>query len=216
MPLFPLGTVLLPGSPLPLRVFEPRYRALVADLLEQPVGDRGFGVVAIHEGYEVGEAGVRAMYDVGCLALVTDITAGPDGTIGVSSVGTTRFRVTSVEHSRPYLTATVDWLDEPACEPGPLSNAVARRYAEYLAVLSGLHGRAPELPELPPDAGRLSYLVAADVVATVPDRQRFLEVPTTTARLEALLTWLRRETVLLRRLSAVPSTGLLGAPLSLN
>ncbi|HEX3908189.1 MAG TPA: LON peptidase substrate-binding domain-containing protein [Mycobacteriales bacterium] len=216
LPLFPLGTVLLPGSPLPLRVFEPRYRALVADLLEQPAGDRGFGVVAIHEGHEVGESGVRAMYDVGCLALVTDITPAPDGTITVLSVGTTRFKVTSVDHARPYLTATVEWLDEPVCESGPLSIAVGRRYAEYVAVLASLHGRAPETPELPPDARQLSYLVAAAVVATVPDRQGFLEEATTTARLEGLLGWLRRETMLLRRLSAVPSTGLLGAPLSLN
>jgi uncharacterized protein len=80
LPLFPLGTVLLPGSPLPLRIFEPRYRQLVADLLELPAANRGFGVVAIREGHEVGSESVRALYEVGCLALVTEIEESPDGT----------------------------------------------------------------------------------------------------------------------------------------
>jgi uncharacterized protein len=216
LPLFPLGTVLLPGAPLPLRVFEPRYRAMVADLLELPAESRGFGVVAIREGYEVGVEGVRAMYDVGCLALVTNIVSAPDGTVEMSSVGTTRFRITSVDHERPYLRATVDWLGEPIGEAENLPAAVSRRYTEYLAVLGALHDRATEIPELPTDARSLSYLVAAAVVAALPDRQGFLEAATTAARLALLLRWLRRETALLRQLSAVPSTGLLGAPLSLN
>ena len=53
IPLFPLGTVLLPGAPLPLHIFEQRYRQLVADLLELPAEDRQFGVVAIQAGREV-------------------------------------------------------------------------------------------------------------------------------------------------------------------
>ena len=59
IPLFPLGTVLVPGLVLPLHIFEPRYRRLLADLAERPEADRGFGVVAIREGHEVGADGVR-------------------------------------------------------------------------------------------------------------------------------------------------------------
>jgi hypothetical protein len=143
LPLFPLGTVLLPGSPLPLRIFEPRYRQLVADLLELPVGKRGFGVVAIREGHEVGPDSVRALYDVGCLALVTDIEESADGTFEVASVGTTRFRVTSLDRERPYLRAAVDWLPEDVGEAANLPAAVSYRYAEYHATLGTLYGRPP-------------------------------------------------------------------------
>jgi Lon protease-like protein len=216
LPLFPLGTVLLPGSPLPLRIFEPRYRQLVADLLELPAAKRGFGVVAIREGHEVGSESVRALYDVGCLALVTDIESSADGTFEVSSVGTTRFRVISVDHDRPYLRATVDWLPEEAGDSANLPAALSYRYAEYHATLGTVYGRPLPAPELPRDAQQLSYLVAAAVVATLPDRQAFLEVPTTAGRLDMLLRWLRRETALLRKLSAVPATGQFAAPSYLN
>ena len=64
---------------------------------------------------------------------------------------------------------------------------MSRRYAEYLSVLGGLHGQVLETPELPGDARLLSYLVAAAVVAGLPDRQRFLEEPTTDARLALLI-----------------------------
>jgi Lon protease-like protein len=216
LPLFPLGTVLLPGSPLPLRIFEPRYRRLVADLLELPAGQRGFGVVAIREGHEVGADAVRALYDVGCLALVTDIRETADGTVEVSAVGTTRFRVASLDRDLPYLRATVDWLPEDVGEIGNLPAAVSHRYGEYCAVLGALHDRSYPVSELPADAGALSYLVAATVVTGLPDRQAFLEVASTAGRLEVLLRWLRRETALLRTLHAVPSTGQFAAPSSVN
>jgi hypothetical protein len=214
--LFPLGTVLLPGSPLPLRIFEPRYRQLVADLLELPAARRGFGVVAIREGHEVGSDSVRALYGVGCLAFVTDIEESPDGTFEVSSVGTTRFRVVSLDHERPYLRAAVDWLPEEVGEAANLPAAVSYRYAEYHATLGRMYGRPLPVPDLPRDALQLSYLVAATVVAALPDRQAFLEESTTARRLEVLLGWLRRETALLRKLSAVPATGQLAAPSSPN
>jgi Lon protease-like protein len=216
LPLFPLGTVLLPGSPLPLRIFEPRYRQLVADLLALPAGERSFGVVAIREGHEVGTDSARALYEVGCLALVTAVEESADGTFEVSSVGTTRFRVTSLDYERPYLRATVDWLAEATGEVENLPAAVSRRYGEYYATLGGLYGRALPALEVPADARLLSYLVAATVVAPMADRQSFLEVPTTAERLHLLLGWLRRETGLLRKLSAVPSTGQFAAPVSLN
>ena len=65
---FPLGTVLVPGLVLPLHIFEPRYRTLIHDLLALPAPERGFGVVAIREGHEVGVDGARALADVGTRA----------------------------------------------------------------------------------------------------------------------------------------------------
>jgi uncharacterized protein len=216
LPLFPLGTVLLPGLPLPLRIFEPRYRRLVADLLDLPAERRAFGVVAIRDGHEVGAGSVRALYDVGCLAVVTAIEESADGTFEVSSVGTTRFRVAALDHAEPYLSAEVEWLAEEGGEAGNLPAAVTRRYSEYHATLGRVYGRPMPTPDLPTDARALSYLVAATGVAGLPDRQAFLEIPTSADRLALLLRWLRREIGLLRKLSAVPTTGRFAAPNSPN
>ena len=69
LPLFPLGTVLFPGGLLPLHIFEPRYRALMHDLMSEPE-PWSFGVVAIREGHEVGADSLRSLYDVGCNAVI--------------------------------------------------------------------------------------------------------------------------------------------------
>src|ERR1043166_7667571 len=90
-PLFPLGTVLFPGAPLPLHIFEPRYRQLVADLLELPEDERQFGVIAIQAGREVGADGVKALHEVGCSAHVTATHPGADGTYELEAIGTRRF-----------------------------------------------------------------------------------------------------------------------------
>ena len=121
LPLFPLGhTVLFPGVVLPLHVFEERYRELVRTLVELPEGARRrFGVVAIRQGWEVGEDAVSALHDVGCAAELRRVSRYPDGRYDIVTVGTDRFRLRSVDReSRPYLVGRVEWLPaEPL--PGP-------------------------------------------------------------------------------------------------
>jgi len=108
IPVFPLGTVLVPGLVLPLHIFEPRYRQLVRDMMTRPEDDRAFGVVAIREGWEVGEDGVTALFDVGTLAVVRDISPYPDGRFDITTNGDARFRViTLAESDAPYLMAEV-------------------------------------------------------------------------------------------------------------
>jgi Lon protease-like protein len=87
--MFPLGTVLLPNAHLPLHIFEPRYRALIRDVL---AGDGEFGVVLIERGHEVG--GGDARFAVGTVARVVQSAELPDGRWLVDAVGTERFRVT--------------------------------------------------------------------------------------------------------------------------
>ena len=91
VPLFPLNTVLFPGGPLPLRIFEPRYLDMLSRCMK---ADAPFGVVLIREGGEVGPATTR---EVGTLATVTDWYKGSDGILGVTAVGTQRFRLLSAE-----------------------------------------------------------------------------------------------------------------------
>jgi hypothetical protein len=216
LPLFPLGTVLLPGAPLPLRIFEDRYRRLVHDLSELPPAQRRFGVVAIREGREVGEDGVRALHDVGCVALCTDIEAAPDGTFSVRTVGTTRFRLLSLDAELPYLRATVERLAEPAGPVAGLASVVMRRYAEYRTALGGVTGTELTYPELPQDPRLLSYLVAATVVAELADRQAFLAELEAAGRLTLEARWLAREVVLMRQLSSVPAAGMVNVSSSLS
>jgi len=89
VPLFPLNTVLFPGGPLPLRIFEPRYLTMVSDCVQN---DAPFGVLLIKEG---GETGPATTYEVGTLARISDWYQGSDGVLGVTAVGEHRFRVVS-------------------------------------------------------------------------------------------------------------------------
>jgi Lon protease-like protein len=216
VPLFPLSAVLFPGAPLALHVFEDRYRTLVADLLAAPEDDRRFGVVAIRSGHEVGVDGVGALYDVGCMAVLTRVQPADDGTYDVETVGSARFQVVSLDAERPYLRACVEWLSEPTGPVGGLAETVAARYAAYRDQLAALRGVSFDDPELPQDPRLLSYLVAATVIADTPDRQEFLAEADAAGRLAAEARWLARETALLRELSAVPGGRLLDVPRSAN
>ena len=151
IPLFPLGTPLFPGVVLPLRIFEPRYRRLMADLVALPPGsDRQFfGVVAIRSGWEVEQvAPARALYDVGCAALLQTVRPEPDGGFRIVTVGGRRFQLLDVVVGQdpPYLQGEVDWLrddggpatdagDRPAEGGEEVTAAVARG---SLAVLAGV------------------------------------------------------------------------------
>jgi Lon protease-like protein len=209
IPLFPLGTVLLPGAPLPLHIFEERYRRLVADLLELPEDERHFGVIAIQSGREVGADGVKALYEIGCLAHVTATHPSADGTYELETIGTRRFRLLEVDEGAAYLRAEVEWLPEPAGEAGALVGMVQERYTRYRAELAALRGATIEPPELPDDPRLLSYVVAATVLADVRDRQGFLEQYDAAARLAAESRWLQREATLLRVTRAVPADRML-------
>lgn len=138
LPLFPLGTVLYPGLVLPLNIFEERYRQLVRDLVAGPE-PRQFGVIAIREGRETGVTGVSALYEVGCLAAVREITELPDGRYELATVGTDRFRLHTIDESLPYLRGEIELLDEPVGEESEaalLVSAVHRAFHGYLDVLA--------------------------------------------------------------------------------
>lgn len=89
VPLFPLNTVLFPGGPLPLRIFEPRYLEMVSDCVKR---ESPFGVLLIREGKETGPA---TTHDVGTLARIADWYRGSDGLLGITAIGERRFRLVS-------------------------------------------------------------------------------------------------------------------------
>jgi Lon protease-like protein len=222
IPVFPLGTVLVPGLVLPLHIFEPRYRQLVQDLLALPEDDRGFGVVAIREGREVGDDGVTALYDIGTLAVLRDVEPYTDGRYDLVSNGDARFRLHAlVDAGTPYLSAEVEWLaEDDGGSPGEtdvLGSAVTRRFDVYRGLLAEVGAvEAAQMANLPDDPAVLSYLVAVAMVLDLHDRQRLLECGTTADRLRAEITLLNRESTLVKELPSLPAVDLARTPSGMN
>lgn len=212
IPLFPLGSVLVPGLVLPLHIFEPRYRRLLDDLSALPEDNRGFGVIAIREGREVGADGVRALFEVGTIASLREVTALDDGRSDIVTVGTERFRVISLNDELPYLRAEVDILDEePGDAPVALAESVTEAFTAYRSIFTDTDDE-----DLPDDPRVLSYLVAAAVVADLPMRQEFLSAGDDTRRLRDELTFLRREIALIEAIPSLPAVDLVREQASPN
>jgi Lon protease-like protein len=184
MPMFPLGSVLVPSAGLPLHVFEPRYRALVRACL---AGDREFGVVLIERGSEVGGNDVRT--SVGTVARIVEEAELPDGRWAVAAVGVRRIRVRRWLPDDPYPIADVeDWPDP---DPGPAHAAalrsvlVALRRCLALAAEAG-DATAPATIELSDDPVLAGYQAAVVAPLGPLDQQHLLAAPTPDARVERL------------------------------
>jgi Lon protease-like protein len=211
LPLFPLATVLFPGTPIPLHVFEPRYREMFAELLR---GERRFGVVAVTRGREVGPS--SSYQPVGCVAEVERVRPYPDGRLDVTARGGGRFQVEQLVQRDPYLVAEVALLPEELGERAPQRARVAAAlFTSYLRVLASLAGERREAVTVPRDPVAASYLLAAALQVDLDDKQRLLDLPSAAERLSAEIRLLRRELALLeraRRTGPAPMAG----PFSLN
>lgn len=208
IPLFPLSHVLLPGMPLPLHIFEPRYRQLLADVKHGPRKSGSFGVVALRTGAEAltphTGSGAPDVELLGTIAEIIEVDPGEDGTADLLSVGSRRFKIAElITKGKPYLRAEVEFLAEP---DGALTPELAARARElmgvYDAMLVRLAGRGTG-PELPGDANQLSYHVAARLPLPPVDRQELLADETTALRLDRVARLLRREIALLQRTRSI-------------
>ena len=97
VPLFPLNTVLFPGGPLPLRVFETRYLDMVSRCMKE---GEPFGVVLLAEGSEAGAAGGVSTLATGTLATIFDWYQGNDGLLGITALGGDRFVLKTASRQR--------------------------------------------------------------------------------------------------------------------
>jgi Lon protease-like protein len=218
LPLFPLGTVLYPGLLLPLNIFEERYRELVRDLLDGPE-PRRFGVIAIRKGRETGVDGISALYQIGCTATLREVAEQDDGRYHLVTVGTQRFRLASLDKSRPYLQGEVELLEEEVGDEaaaGLAVHAVQRGFHGYVDALASRETVEVSVPELPDEPLLLSYLVAASMILDLSVRQDLLAEPDAERRLAAERTLLARETTMLRSLTATPAPDLRNTPYSSN
>jgi uncharacterized protein len=221
LPLFPLGTVLFPGVPLPLRVFEQRYRQMVRDLLAGPApGD--FGVIAIRKGRETGAGGVSALYEIGCTAALRQVKEHDDGQFDLVCAGTSRFRLVRVDDSLPYLRGEVEQLAEEAGDEAAArlaARAVREGFCGYLKALSErgvTQANQVSAADLPGEPAALSYLVAALINVDLPHKQALLAEPDALSRLNAERALLSRETAILRTLTSAPAPDLRYSPYSPN
>ena len=106
LPLFPLpDVVLFPGSPLPLHIFEPRYREMIATILD---GDKLFGVLLIDSRHQVAT--------IGSAAEVIEVEKLPDGRMNILTVGIRRFKVIDTNFDKDYLQGDIQWLDDNASD----------------------------------------------------------------------------------------------------
>ena len=218
LPLFPLGAVLYPGMLLPLHIFEERYRQLVRDLLDKPE-PRRFGVIAIRKGRETGVDGVHSLYEVGCTATLRRVDRHEDGRFDIVTVGTHRFRLLTLDQSRPYLQGEVEVLAEEPADPaaaGPAVQVIQAAFREYLDALTEWGGATIRLEELPDEPELLSYVVAAAMVIDLPERQALLAEPDTLRRMAMQRVLLSRETAMLRTTTSRPVPDLRNTPYSPN
>lgn len=182
--MFPLGSVLFPTMVLPLHVFEPRYRALVRDVLD---GDGEFGVCLIERGHEVGGGDVRST--IGTMARIHEATELPDGRWAVVAVGQRRIRVQAWLDDDPYPRAEV--VDHPDPVPDPHESALAD---EVLGSLRASLAKAAELGdparpatvEVADDPVMRSHQAAALAPISTFDQQRLLAADGVGLRFAAL------------------------------
>jgi Lon protease-like protein len=181
IPLFPLHTVLFPGGPLPLRIFETRYTDMVSRCMREQTP---FGVLLIEEGEEAGD--VASTVSVGCTARIADFNTLPDGLLGISCIGERKFHVQRVWRAADGLNlGEVTWLsDEPSLVVP----------AEFARLTSTLRRALVELDEHYrfverkfDDAAWVGSRLAELLPIHPNDKQSLLEIEDPIRRLEALI-----------------------------
>lgn len=180
LPLFPLDLVLLPGIPLPLHVFEPRYKEMIGECLS---GKTGFGVVRAKE-----EEGIA---EIGCTAEILTVTKEyDDGRMDIVTQGRERFEIVTVNHERAFLQAEVLYLiDDSAAPTREEAGEALQLHNEILS----LAGAAQEKLE-PDEDPQLSFHLAGTLPLDLDFKQTLLEMKSEGERVRALISYL--ETIL--------------------
>lgn len=182
LPLFPLNLVLFPGMPLPLHIFEERYKAMIGECLdtEQP-----FGIVLIKEGLEVGEPADPFM--TGTSARIVQVERMDDGRMNILTQGERRFQVMEIIQKEPHLAGQIQYLDEaPGDTPSQMLAEIVEGFSAYLRNIEALSGGWTANAQLPQEPVLLSYAVAGSLDLPTGVRQQILESATAAQRLEIL------------------------------
>ena len=188
LPLFPLPLVLFPGMPLPLHIFEPRYRQMLNDARAQ---NNMFGL-SFFDASEAAPGQERpAPGHVGCAAEIVEAQPMSDGRSNILTVGLIRYRVESyVERGDPYPVAAVEFFEDEPEETETLEthrrevSELFLRIARAVRAINDERASLPELPEAEPE--RFSFLVAAAMEIDIAIKQEMLELRSSSERLRRL------------------------------
>lgn len=197
LPLFPLNVVLFPGMPLPLHIFEDRYKAMVADCIRE---NRPFGVVHIQE--SLAESGGNdAPVAIGCTAEIAQVQPLEQGRMLILTVGRERFRVVEYNYEKPYLVGLV--------EPAPLvtedeewetigAGTLEPFIIDYINKLALVGSVEVEPDQIPSDAEGLVYMAATLIQLPIDEKQALLAIDRASDLTRALRSVYRRELSLMR------------------
>ncbi|HMD17686.1 MAG TPA: LON peptidase substrate-binding domain-containing protein [Terriglobales bacterium] len=183
MPIFPLELVLLPGVPLPLHIFEPRYKEMIAECLDQK---KPFGVV---------RASSDGVADIGCTAEIMSVTKKyDDGRMDIMTRGVERFEVIQVNEERSFLRAEISLLqdededEDEEDQPGKPATEMVTQAVRLHAEIAKLAGTEPSGPD--EQAANLSFLLAGSLPLDLDFKQSLLSTLSEAKRLEAVVGYL--------------------------
>ncbi len=181
IPLFPLNIVLFPEGPLPLRIFETRYYDMVRRCMRE---QRGFGVVLLREGHEVGTSNTE-FYDVGTMAAILDFHQLSDGLLGLTCAGRQRFRILRRRRQADALNlGEVEWIPAEPRMPVPPRHS---RLAKLLSTVLPQLGEVYEGIEMRlDDAAWVGHRLAEILPIPLADKQSYLEIEDPLERLDRL------------------------------
>ncbi|GAC1388758.1 MAG: LON peptidase substrate-binding domain-containing protein [Ktedonobacteraceae bacterium] len=197
LPLFPL-TVLFPGTVLPLHIFEPRYRQMIAACQSE---NKPLGIVLPRPESEF----MRELpHAIGTMAEIHNLEQLEDGRYTLNAVGIKRFRILNENRDNAYISATVEpYEDVVASEPDLVSATQQARkmFEEYLAIVLQEVNEPDVQANLPDEAEYLSYFIASFLMNIEDEqKQHFLEMTSTYQRLREETTILRREVPFIRQI----------------
>ena len=192
LPLFPLPIVLFPGVPLPLHIFEPRYRQMLTDVRKD---NSLFGLSYFDPASSTSERPPPG--HIGCAAEISETQTMPDGRSNILTVGLVRYRAEDyVDRGAPYLVARVSFFeddDEDESLLGEGSREVAQIFTRIARAVRLINDERANLPDISDtDPQRLSFLVAAAMEVDTDVKQELLELRLTSERLRRLRDMLAR------------------------
>jgi Lon protease-like protein len=189
IPIFPLEEPsLFPGMTAPFHIYEPRYRAMIADALK---GNRIIGMTTLRPGYEKDYEKSPSIFPIGCAGVIDDVEQLANGEYNITIRAIAKFRVTREEASKPYRIAHVTVIQEPLEDADkPALHMQRQRIEQIVSTSNGKTGVGAVPPNIDDDevVNGVSQFANLDEV----DRQTLLEQPTALARANALVPMLEK------------------------
>jgi len=197
LPLFPLNTVLFPGAPIHLHIFEPRYKSMISTCLDE---SRPFGVVLIRRGLEA-LGPLAEPHTVGCTARIASVERLEDGRMNIVAIGQERFRILSLDsRAFPYLLGSVRTFPLELGDPQVLARRGQHLHRQVIRLMQtqlSATDQNLELASLPADPVELAYLAASVLQISLEQKQQLLQVVHADELLDQIQAIYRREQALI-------------------